>query len=250
MFASQVRQIESHLREKGWLEMAYVYWFDGRPRGTISSWANGMKRLEKYAGPGADDHGTAERPVRRPCEHLVPGEPQLAATRLPRPDASMGNGSAVCLHRSWARLLHAVHRPPGDGAPRLALADLAAEDRRHACLAVELLTSSAAFPDGRESYEDPMGYVSGYSTARGSRPSGGNGDGRFIYPPLAATPSKTPLWSRPSRASAGRVLREGVEDYEYLYRLRELLAAKGNQLPAGRRALEGLLAVPASITRI
>ena len=28
MFASNVKQLESHLRDKGWLKMAYTYWFD------------------------------------------------------------------------------------------------------------------------------------------------------------------------------------------------------------------------------
>ncbi len=28
LFASQVQQLEAHLREKGWLKMAFVYWFD------------------------------------------------------------------------------------------------------------------------------------------------------------------------------------------------------------------------------
>ena len=51
MFASQVQQIETHLREKGWLDMAYVYWFDEPDPKDYEFVANGMKRLEKYA-PG------------------------------------------------------------------------------------------------------------------------------------------------------------------------------------------------------
>ena len=34
MFSSYAEQLEEHLREKGWLSMAYVYWFDEpEPRG-------------------------------------------------------------------------------------------------------------------------------------------------------------------------------------------------------------------------
>ena len=48
-------------------------------------------------------------------------------------------------------------------------------------------TSSAAFPDKpQDPYEDPMGYVSGYSTPSGVKRYWGNGDGRFIYPAWTA----------------------------------------------------------------
>jgi len=50
-------------------------------------------------------------------------------------------------------------------------------------------TSSAAYPDPaapQNPYEDPMGWVSGYSTPAGVRQPWGNGDGRFLYPPESA----------------------------------------------------------------
>ena len=28
MFSSYVKQLQDHLRDKGWLDMAFVYWFD------------------------------------------------------------------------------------------------------------------------------------------------------------------------------------------------------------------------------
>ena len=46
------------------------------------------------------------------------------------------------------------------------------------------------------------------------------------------------------------MIREGVEDYEMLYLLRELLQTKGPPLSeADRQAAEELLTVPASITK-
>ena len=45
------------------------------------------------------------------------------------------------------------------------------------------------------------------------------------------------------------MLREGVEDYEYLYRLRELIAERRGSLPAAEVArYESLLEVPETIT--
>ena len=50
-------------------------------------------------------------------------------------------------------------------------------------------TSNSAYPDAKQPqnpYTDPMSWTSGYSTPAGQRLPWGNGDGRFIYPPLAA----------------------------------------------------------------
>ena len=86
-----------------------------------------------------------------------------------------------------------------------------------------------------------MGYVSGYGTPRGTRQHWGNGDGRFLYPPLAAAvPGQSGAARcspRPSSSIRWEMLREGVEDYEYLYRLRELLGE--TQPAAGRNACSG-----------
>ena len=51
MFSSYVKQLEDHLRQKGWLEMAYIYWFDEPAPRDYEFVAGGMRRLKKYA-PG------------------------------------------------------------------------------------------------------------------------------------------------------------------------------------------------------
>jgi hypothetical protein len=77
----------------------------------------------------------------------------------------------------------------------------------------------------------------------------GNGDGRFLYPPLAAAvPGKagtSPVIAPPVSSIRWEILREGVKDYEYLYRLCELLAQHGGRLTGPQRQqLESLLDVP------
>jgi hypothetical protein len=98
-----------------------------------------------------------------------------------------------------------------------------------------------------------MGYRSGYSTPIGTKRFWGNGDGRFIYPPLsAATPEVAapgPVLDDPVSSIRWEMLREGIEDYEMLYMLRERLAARGQELsPEQRRRYEALLEVPPEIT--
>jgi hypothetical protein len=115
-------------------------------------------------------------------------------------------------------------------------------------------TSNTAFPEQPQNpYEDPMGYVSGYSTPRGVRRHWGNGDGRFIYPPpAAAIPGKSgsePVIAPPVSSIRWEMIREGVEDYEYLYLLRELIDEKRDRLSAAEaRDYRALLAVPPGIT--
>ncbi|HUU90496.1 MAG TPA: hypothetical protein VM238_04720, partial [Phycisphaerae bacterium] len=79
----------------------------------------------------------------------------------------------------------------------------------------------------------------------------GNGDGRFIYPPEAAADAHpaAPVLDGPVDSIRWEMLRDGLEDYEYLAILRRLLAEKGDRLDAGKRAeFTALLDVPDDIT--
>ena len=95
-----------------------------------------------------------------------------------------------------------------------------------------------------------MGWVSGYSTDAGTRRAWGNGDGRFVYPPEAAAHvADEPVLDGPVDSIRWEMLRDGIEDYEYLAILRGLLEQHGAQLDAQRATqLKQLLDVPEEIT--
>ncbi|MFO1489731.1 MAG: DUF4091 domain-containing protein [Kiritimatiellia bacterium] len=110
-------------------------------------------------------------------------------------------------------------------------------------------TSPAAYPDParpQNPYTDPMSWTSGYGTPSGARRPWGNGDGRFLYPPLAAAEGRpaAPVLEGPVDSIRWEMLRDGLEDYEYLALLRRLLAAH----PERAGAPGTLLEVPADIT--
>jgi hypothetical protein len=253
MFASQVQQIEAHLREKGWLDMAFVYWFDEPDPKDYEFVANGMKRLEKYA-PGLvrmiteqpsdefDAHVNVWCPVSHNYDHAAAEARRAQGERF---------WWYVCTGPKAPYCTLFIDHP----ATELRIWHWQTWQRDIVGTLVwqsNYWTSSAAFPDHPQNpYEDPMGYVSGYSTPKGTKRFWGNGDGRFIYPPLAAaTPSRMPVLEPPVTSIRWEMLREGVEDYEYLFMLRELLAEKGKHLPEAKRAeLESLLEVPDSITK-
>jgi len=114
-------------------------------------------------------------------------------------------------------------------------------------------TSPAEYPDHPQNpYEDPMGYRSRYENPE-VKQYWGNGDGRFLYPPLAAAEpgisGDEPVIEPPVSSIRLEMLREGIEDYEMLWTLRDLLTSSGRDLPADRRqSYESLLDVPPEIT--
>ena len=116
-------------------------------------------------------------------------------------------------------------------------------------------TSDTAYPDGlQDPYADPMSWTGGYGVPKGERRPWGNGDGRFVYPPLPGRMiegfENVPVLGGPIDSIRWEHLRDGIEDYEYLCVLRELLAKRRGTMDAAKhRELSRLLEVPESISR-
>ena len=254
MFSSYVQQLQNHLKEKGWLDMAYIYWFDEPAPKDYEFVSNGMSRLKKYA-PELKTMLTV---------HMEPND-ELRDIDIWCPVSNRYDTSMPGLakdHTVWWYVC------TGPKAPYCTLfIDHAATELRvwhwqawkrnivgSLVWTSNYWTSSAAYPDKAQNpYEDPMGYVSGYSTPKGVKRYWGNGDGRFIYPPLAvAEPGLAgdqPVIAPPVSSIRWEMLREGVEDWESLYLLRELINTKRESLsPELLKEAESLLSVPESIT--
>jgi len=256
MFSSYVGQLEKHLREKGWLDMAYVYWFDEPAPRDYEFVAGGMRRLKQYA-PGLRRMLTEE-----PADNVLAGSVDVWCPISSNYDHDEAEKRRVHGERFWWYVCTGPKAPYctlfiDHPATELRIWHWQTWQRKIVGTLVwqsNYWTSSAAFPDEPQNpYEDPMGYVSGYSTPRGVRRYWGNGDGRFIYPPLAAAvPGKSgsePVIAPPVSSIRWEMIREGVEDYEYLYLLRELVEKNRSQLSAEEaRRYEALLEVPAAIT--
>jgi hypothetical protein len=97
-----------------------------------------------------------------------------------------------------------------------------------------------------------MSWVSGYSTPEGRKDAWGNGDGRFIYPPEAAADAHPaePVLDGPVESIRWEMLRDGIEDYEYLSILNRLLKDKKDKLTVQQHAeYATLVEVPEDITK-
>lgn len=256
MFASYLGQLEAHFRQRGWLDLAYVYWFDEPEPRDFEFVAQGMRRLREFA-PGLPRMLTEE-----PGDNVLADLVDIWCPVSFHYDHAQAEKRRAAGNRFWWYVC------TGPKAPYCTLfIDHPASELRvwhwqtwqrnivgTLVWQTNYWTSSAAYPDQPQNpYEDPMGYVSGYSTPRGVKRFWGNGDGRFLYPPLAAAvpgaSGDAPVIAPPVSSIRWEMLREGAEDYEYLFLLRQLLQQRRARLaPEEARRLEALLAVPAEIT--
>ncbi len=253
LFASYAGAMTAHLRDRGWLDRAYVYWFDEPDDHQYDFVRRGFEKIRRHA-PGLRGMLTEQvEPGLVGGPHiwcpLTPSfDPVLAAERRrhgeqfwwyvccgPKaPYATLfidhpGTELRVWLWQTWQRGIDGI-----------------------LVWQATYWTSPTAYPDRahpQNPYEDPMGWVSGGEP--GARRPWGNGDGRFLYPPEAAADGRpaASVLDGPVDSIRWEMLRDGIEDYEYHAELKRRLDAKGASLdPARAAALRALLEVPADIT--
>ena len=255
-FANYCRALQEHLRKKGWLDEAFVYWFDEPDPKDYAFVNNGFRKL-KAAAPHL------RRMLTEQVEEALVGGPDIWCPVTPnynhkKAEARRKHGETfwwyVCCGPKAPYCTLFIDHP----ATELRVWLWQTFQRGIDGILVwqtNCWTSSAAYPDRnrpQNPYEDPMGWVSGYSTPKGTRRAWGNGDGRFIYPPEAAATGRQneTVLDGPVDSIRWEMLRDGIEDYEYLALLRRLLEARGKKLSAKQRdAYAALLTVPQSITR-
>jgi hypothetical protein len=254
VFESYVKQLEQHLREKGWLKMAYLYWFDEPAAKDYAFVRRGMERVKRYA-PGLQTMLT------------VAPHDQLSAVDIwcpltPNYDPTVARRCEARGERFWWYVCCGPKAPYctlfiDHPATELRVWLWQTWQRKVSGILVwsaNYWTSDTAFPDRPQNpYEDPMGYVSDSSLPRGTKQYWGNGDGRFLYPPesaVAAHGGDGPILEPPVSSIRWEMLREGIEDYEFLCILRERIEKHRAKLrPEEIRQYEALLEVPPEITR-
>jgi hypothetical protein len=255
LFNSYCTQIQEHLRQKGWLDEAYVYWFDEPAPRDYEFVMNGFRKL-KEAAPDINRMLTEQVepaliggpniwcPVSSQYRHEPAEERRkhgekfwwYVCTGPKAPYCTLfidhpGTELRVWLWQTWQRKIDGI-----------------------LVWQTNYWTSTAAYPDSehpQNPYEDPMGWRSGYSTPSGEKRPWGNGDGRFIYPPEAAADAhpSAPVLDGPVDSIRWEMLRDGIEDYEYLGILKKLIESNKDKLDAGRlQTYNALLEVPQDIT--
>jgi hypothetical protein len=219
-------QIERHLAGRGWLRKAYVYWFDEPEAKDYDFVREGMEVLKRSA-PGLTRMLT-EQP-----------EPALFGSVDLWCPLTASYSEKVCRERQAAgeHVMWYVCCGPREPYATLFI-DHPAIDLRMwlwqtykynvegiLIWATDYWTSPCAYPEPscQNPWQDPMSYVSGYDTPVGTKQFWGNGDGRFLYPPNRKGPEdrQTRFLTGPVNSIRWEMLREGIEDFEYLWQLRQ-----------------------------
>lgn len=255
LFNSYCRQMQEHLRQRGWLDEAFVYWFDEPAPRDYEFVMNGFRKL-KEAAPDINRMLTEQVepdliggpniwcPVSNQYKHESAEERRkhgekfwwYICTGPKAPYCTLfidhpGTELRVWLWQTWQRKIEGI-----------------------LVWQTNYWTSSAAYPNSdhpQNPYEDPMGWRSGYSTPKGEKRPWGNGDGRFIYPPEAAADAHPsgPVLEGPVDSIRWEMLRDGIEDYEYMVILKKLIETKEDKLDAGWfKKYHSFLEVPLEIT--
>lgn len=229
LLASHARQLVEHLRQKGWLEKAYVYWFDEPDKKDYEFVADTMRRIGRVA-PGLTRMLT-EQP-----EPELFGCVDLWCPVVSRVDAQTIAARRRAGERFWWYLCCAP-RAPYIGLfidhPAVDLRVWSWLSRKWGVggLLVWQTTywnSAAAFPPPamQNPWQDPMSYQQGYRMKPGQIGYWGNGDGRFLYPPNRDPANdKRKYFDGPINSLRWELLREGIEDYEYVTLLDAAIAA-------------------------
>jgi len=256
LFDSYCLQMAAHLQEKGWLDEAFVYWFDEPSADQYPFVMNGFAKLKR----------SCPRVARMLTEQVEPtllGGPDIWCSISDNYDHARAEERRKHGEKFWWYVCTGPKAPYAGlfldhSAPEMRIWLWQTFQRNIEGILVwetTYWTSSSAYPDRNEPqnpYTDSMSWTSGYSTPAGQRLPWGNGDGRFIYPPLSAAGSKstTPVLEGPVDSIRWEHLRDGIEDYEYLCILRKRLAQHQPTLPEeAYQKYALLLVVPESITR-
>jgi hypothetical protein len=218
--------IEAHLREKGWLDSAYLYWYD-EPTADKFPWLDrGLAVVGKYA-PSIRRMITKE-----PCAGLYKG----VNLWCPTPDHLETPFTQKCRARGDQFWWYVCMQPKAPYATEFI--DHPGTDLRvwlwqtwqhqvSGILIWETVYWSSPTIYGNElqnPYEDAASWSDMGTGPKTFRYNWGNGDGRLLYPPRScfATGRSSPVVEAPNGTMRLEILRDGIEDYEYFAMLSRL----------------------------
>lgn len=237
LFQDYLSQVERHLRDKGWLDEAFTYWFDEPDPKDYEFVVAGQQRI-KAAAPGL------KRMMTEQPEPELMGHVDIWCALSPEwtPDTVRARGDAgeevwwyICTGPKAPYVTEFIDHPGTE------LRLWPWQSWQYGVNGVLIWAtlwwhSPTAYPDRLQNpWEDPMSWVSGYGTPAGTRSPWGNGDGRFLYPPRRdPNTAAEPSLEGPINSIRWENLRDGMEDYEYFWLLREAVrgveASKGGSV--------------------
>lgn len=255
LFRDYLGQVEAHLRQRGWLDHAFTYWFDEPDPKDYEFVVAGMKRL-KEAAPGI------RRMLTEQPEPELRGQVEIWCGLTPEWTPEKVKACREAGEDVWWYICTAPKAPyvtefidhPGTELRLWPWQSWQYGVRGLLIWATIYWSSPLVYPtpNTQDPWKDPMSWVSGYGFPVGHRSAWGNGDGRFLYPPRRDPNTATdPCLDDPINSLRWENLRDGMEDYEYLWLLQNALERTPQTDATRRLAAEArmLLEVPDDISK-
>jgi hypothetical protein len=256
LLSSYCREVQDHLRAKGWLDKAFIYWFDEPSEDQYPYLQNGFNKLKQYCPD-------ITRMITKLVEPGLIGGPNLWCPISDQYNHKSAEERRKLGERFWWYVCTGPKAPYAGifldhPAPEMRIWLWQTFQRNINGILVwqcNYWNSDTAYPEAgklQNPLVDPMSWMTGYGTPAGKKSPWGNGDGRFIYPPLAAASGNpaSPVMDGPVDSIRWEQLRDGIEDYEYLTILRSKLNQRRATLSAEKvQEYEKLLEVPETITK-
>ncbi|MDH7502131.1 MAG: DUF4091 domain-containing protein [Verrucomicrobiota bacterium] len=254
LFKDYLGQIEAHLRQRGWIDKAFTYWFDEPDPKDYEFVVDGMKRL-KDAAPGIKRMLT-EQPEKELIGHVdiwCALTPEWTRERVrERQRAGEEVWWYICTGPKAPYVTEFIDHP-GTELRLWPWQSWQYGVNGILIWATIYWNSPVAYPPPQlqDPWKDPMSWVSGYGTPVGTRNPWGNGDGRFLYPPRRdPNVSSEPCLDGPINSIRWENLRDGMEDYEYFWLLKQRIerTQTGRESSLVKQARK-LLEVPEDVSR-
>lgn len=222
LFDSYLKQLQAHLEAKGWLDLAYVYWAD-EPQPVIFPQLSQMAQTIRRHAPKLKWLLTLNHPKDPLLNQVDIWCPILHEYKADVAAARKAEGKETCWYICTAPKTPHVGEFIDHSAlePRLWLWQ-SWQNKVDGILiwTTVLWTSPAKYPGQLQNpWNDPMSW-----TGHGGQL--GNGDGRFLYPPNRdPNNDKRKYLEGPVDSMRWELLRDGIEDYEYFWRLQQHISA-------------------------
>mgnify|MGYP001275817689 CR=1 FL=1 len=216
--------IQDHLEANGWLGKEYVYWIDEPKHDDYTFVREGMDILHRTA-PKLTRFITENNPGPEIMDVTEIGCPVLAKFDPEKSKEWIARGRGMWSYlMTWPKAPHVNLFIDSDAINMRMWLWMSYKYHLTGILvwSSNCWNAEGCSPHGvfQNIWEDPMTYMDGNGLPDGAAAEYGNGDGMFFYPPNRdPNNDKTKYLTGPVPSLRIEILREGIEDYDYMIML-------------------------------
>lgn len=235
LITSYLMQFQDHLEKNGWLGKEYLYWIDEPKQEYYWFVREGMEIIKK-AAPKLTSLITENNPGPEIMDVTDIGCPVLAKFDHTLSKPLMDKGREMWSYlMTWPKMPHLnlfIDNPYAIDLRMWAWLSYKWDLKGMLCWCSNYWNSSGISSEKQSVWDNTMQYFGGYNNPVGGAAEFGNGDGMFFYPPNRNPETdKTAYITGPIPSIRLSVLRDGIDDYDYM-RILEGYVSKASPLQA------------------